>query len=136
MPVVPIPDPIAGLIVTILASGAAWYKIIDGLKNMIPWVKDNPGVIKWINIIGNTVTIAGGCIVVGHVNDAFDVAKCLVAAVLASLTAAGFYEAKKASDLARAGGAAALTNVKAVAEVESNVVAPEPIVMIPPKKGR
>ena len=128
VPVVPLPDTVVALLVGVFASGASWYKIIDGVKNWIPGLKDSPKALKWLAVAGNAMTLGGGCFMVGKMNDAFDVAKCLVGIVMASLMSAGFYEAKKASDIARAGGAAPLTNAKAVAEVQAGT----PVVPIPP----
>jgi hypothetical protein len=114
-PVVAVPDPIVGLIATILASGLAMWKIIDGLKNMFPGL--NGTILKILNFAGNFLTIGGGCVIVGHVNEIGGVVGCFVSAVLASLVSAGLYHGAVQANLARAGGAAALTNVKAVAEV-------------------
>lgn len=118
-PIIPLPEPVVGWAISIFAVGALVYKLIDGVKNLIPGLKDNPTFMKILNFTGNFLMLGAGCFVLGQVHDLFDVLKCLGAAVMGSLVAAGLYEAKKNSDLARAGGAAALVNTKAVAEVEA-----------------
>lgn len=125
--VVPVPAPIVVYVVSAFGIGGLIYKVIDGLKNMIPALANNGTVLKIINFLGSFILLGGGCwAATGHPLDALDILKCTVAAALASLTAAGLYEAKKRSDMARAGGAASITNVRAVTEADSGVVAPPP----------
>ena len=106
-------DTVVALFVSIFASAGSWYKIIDGMKNLIPWVRDNPKVLKILNFAGNFLTLGAACFVMGQVHNVFDAAKCLFLAVAASLMSAGFYEGKRVSDLARASaGVAAFTKVE------------------------
>jgi hypothetical protein len=142
--VVPVPSGVLTWAAAAFAVGGMIYKSIDGLKNLIPALNNNPLTVKILNFAGSFLVLGAGCFVANTgPMDALDLLKCFIAAVIASLTAAGFYEAKKNSDIARAGGAQNLANAKAVAEVVSNAPVPpgppEPPVAIPgpgPKKGK
>lgn len=134
-PVITVPSPIVGWAILVFSVAGLIYKGLDGIKNLVPGLAQNATVMKVLNFVGSFLTIGGACFVVGQVHDAFDVLKCLTAAVMASLVAAGLYEAKKTSDVARAGGAAALANMKAVAEV-SNAPIDVPPTPMPKKNGK
>jgi hypothetical protein len=115
--VLPIPDNTVKLIISILGSAFTVYNLINGLKDYVPAIANNKTVLRILTFVGNLLVMLPACFILGHVNDAFDVVKCVVASVIASLGSAGFYHAKQNSDIARAGGAAQLENAKAIADV-------------------
>jgi peptidoglycan/LPS O-acetylase OafA/YrhL len=98
----PVPEKVVGVIAAVFAVGGTMYKVIDGLKNIIPGVKDRPLILKGVNFAGAFLVLGGACMAAGGGHDAVALGKCLVEAVAAGLIAAGFHEAKKTSDLARA----------------------------------
>lgn len=107
-PVLEIPGAMIAVIVQVFAVAALVYKTIDGLKNMFPaLVEKYPNILRIFNALGVFLLTGGACFVMGEVHDLFDVLKCLGAAVIAFLVAAGFYEAKRTSDLARAAASVA-----------------------------
>lgn len=108
---IPVSGKVVTLIATVFAVGGTMYKLIDGLKNFIPGLKENPTVLRWINVAGTFVIYGTACVTTGHDLDLGSLVKCLIEAVGSSLVAAGFYEAKSKSDAARA--AASLPEFKA-----------------------
>ena len=103
--VIPVPDPWIVIALKAFAIGGVVYKMLNGLKDLIPSFGSSALVLRILNFAGNFLITGGACFVMGEVHDAFDLVKCLVAAVMGALVAAGFQRDKKASDMARAGGA-------------------------------
>ena len=101
-PVIEVPQSVIGWASQILLVGGLVYAAINGLKNIIPAIRDNATLLKILNFVGNLIPNLGVCFVMGQVTDAFDLAKCVGAAVIGSLTSAGLFQAKKEADLARA----------------------------------
>ena len=109
----PVPEKIIGVLAAVFAVGGTMYKILDGVKNFIPGVKDKPEILKWINIIGSFTIFGAACVAANGPHDLGNLAKCLIEAAAAALVAAGFHQSKKDADLARA--AATVGEFKAAA---------------------
>lgn len=91
----------------ILASAGVIYAAINGVKDAFPtWTAAHPGALRVFNAVGSL--LAAFLICIGGNNPAepkslLELLPCVATAVMTFLSAAGFHEAKSASDKARSG---------------------------------